>query len=100
MLSCIFCKVIIFDESYFARFRCLCMTLVDVTTRQVFSSPCIHEKMNNNDFFWKETLSLYLEWKEDLNYMLKLQASEAAICRDVCRENKRDHREAVLEWGL
>ena len=65
----------------------------------VFSSPCIHEKMNNNDFFWKETLSLYLEWKEDLNYMLKLQASVAAICRDVCRENKRDHRQAVLEWG-
>ena len=47
----------------------------------------------------RETLSLYLEWKEDLNYMLKLQASVAAICRDVCRDNKRDHREAVLEWG-
>lgn len=54
MLSCIFCKVIIFDENYFARFRCLCMTLVDVTTRRVFSSPCIHEKMNNNDFFGKK----------------------------------------------
>lgn len=62
MLSCIVFKVTIFDENYFARFRCLCMTLVDVTTRwEFFLHPVFMKKMSNNNFFQKETLSLYLE---------------------------------------
>ena len=99
MLSCIVFKVTIFDENYFARFRCLCMTLVDVTARwEFFLHPVFMKKWVTTIFFRKK-LSLYLEWEEYLNYMLKLQASIAAICRDVCRDNKRDHCEAVLEWG-
>lgn len=45
MLSCIVFKVTIFDENYFARFRCLCMTLVDVTTRwEFFLHPVFMKK--------------------------------------------------------
>ena len=61
MLSCIFCKVTIFDENYFARFRCLCMTLVDVTTRWEFFLHPVFMKKRITIFFVRETLSLYLE---------------------------------------
>lgn len=76
MLSCTFCKVIIFDENYFARFRCLCMTLVDVTTRREFFLHPVFMKKRITIFFCERNFKFVFGVKG----RFKLHAETSGFC--------------------